>query len=189
VLYLGNRMTTANPDRKPSRLTVAVNVDEWKFLTRECSGERGAVTKILGAVVACGLALAMVTSVAAKSTSGHASTYTRHSQAVPGVKRDSHGRIERSSSARSSFQHSHPCPSTGKASGACPGYVVDRRAVEAWRARRSGEHAVADGAGGEAQGQGRVTRDWLVRVGGRNAGHLSTCVTTRHRAHWERPSE
>jgi len=48
-----------------------------------------------------------------------------HPRATAGVKRDSHGRIARSSSARSAFEHSHPCPSTGKTSGACPGYVVD----------------------------------------------------------------
>ena len=39
--------------------------------------------------------------------------------------RDSNGRIARRSSARAAFQASHPCPSTGKTSGACPGYVVD----------------------------------------------------------------
>ena len=39
--------------------------------------------------------------------------------------RNSHGRISRSSTAKRQFQHSHPCPSTGKAHGACPGYVVD----------------------------------------------------------------
>ena len=39
--------------------------------------------------------------------------------------RDSHGRIRRTSTAKLMFQHSHPCPSTGKASGACPGYVID----------------------------------------------------------------
>ena len=39
--------------------------------------------------------------------------------------RNSHGRIRRSSTAKRQFQHSHPCPSTGKTSGACPGYVVD----------------------------------------------------------------
>jgi hypothetical protein len=27
--------------------------------------------------------------------------------------------------AKSEFKHSHPCPSTGKSSGACPGYVID----------------------------------------------------------------
>jgi hypothetical protein len=25
--------------------------------------------------------------------------------------------------ARSDFEHAHPCPSTGRSSGACPGYV------------------------------------------------------------------
>jgi hypothetical protein len=31
----------------------------------------------------------------------------------------------RSSAARREFQRLHPCPSTGKPIGACPGYVVD----------------------------------------------------------------
>jgi hypothetical protein len=31
----------------------------------------------------------------------------------------------RSRAARNSFQSSHPCPSTGRGYGACPGYVVD----------------------------------------------------------------
>src|SRR5947209_2474775 len=31
----------------------------------------------------------------------------------------------RSSFARRQFQREHPCPATGKATGACPGYVVD----------------------------------------------------------------
>jgi hypothetical protein len=41
------------------------------------------------------------------------------------IERDSHGRIKRSSSAKHSFVRTHPCPSTGNTSGACPGYVVD----------------------------------------------------------------
>lgn len=49
------------------------------------------------------------------------SSYTRAS----GVARDSHGRIKRSGRARSEFQHSHPCPSTSRSSGGCPGYVID----------------------------------------------------------------
>ena len=63
--------------------------------------------------------------------SGHSSSHSfshshgSGSKAMPGVPRDSHGRIARSSSARSNFQHSNPCPSTGKSSGACPGYVID----------------------------------------------------------------
>ena len=54
-----------------------------------------------------------------------ANTATHHSTYATGVARDSHGRIKRSPQARRDFQKSHPCPSTGKTSGACPGYVVD----------------------------------------------------------------
>ena len=56
------------------------------------------------------------------SSSSHASG--SHPKAA-GVARDSHGKIARTRSARAGFEHSHPCPSTGKTSGACPGYVVD----------------------------------------------------------------
>jgi 5-methylcytosine-specific restriction endonuclease McrA len=41
------------------------------------------------------------------------------------VKRDRHGRIKRSSAAKHAFERQHPCPSTGRTSGRCPGYVVD----------------------------------------------------------------
>jgi hypothetical protein len=47
------------------------------------------------------------------------------SRAAPGVPRDSHGRIARSSKAKDEFKKAHPCPSTGRTSGACPGYVID----------------------------------------------------------------
>jgi hypothetical protein len=39
--------------------------------------------------------------------------------------RDSHGKIQRSSSARAEFRRQHPCPATGRGTGACPGYVID----------------------------------------------------------------
>jgi hypothetical protein len=42
-----------------------------------------------------------------------------------GVVRDAHGRIKRSTRAKDAFRRSHPCPSTGKTHGACPGYVID----------------------------------------------------------------
>lgn len=38
---------------------------------------------------------------------------------------ESSRRAERSTAMRSAFQKMHPCPSTGRTSGACPGYVVD----------------------------------------------------------------
>src|SRR5436190_8807231 len=61
-----------------------------------------------------------------RSTSGPASLSSHPSTArAAGVSRDSHGRIKRSEGAKLDFEHNHPCPSTGKISGACPGYVVD----------------------------------------------------------------
>jgi len=42
-----------------------------------------------------------------------------------GVQRDSHGKIARSEHAKTSFKKQHPCPSTGKTSGACSGYLID----------------------------------------------------------------
>jgi hypothetical protein len=59
-------------------------------------------------------------------SSGHHSSQSHaHSKAATGVQRDNHGRIKRSAEAKGHFKNSHPCPSTGKSSGACPGYVID----------------------------------------------------------------
>lgn len=41
------------------------------------------------------------------------------------VTRDAHGRIKRSAIAKHNFEHTHPCPSTGRIRGSCPGYVID----------------------------------------------------------------
>lgn len=49
-------------------------------------------------------------------------TFTHHSSVSS---RNSHGKVQRSEDARDSFQRSHPCPSSGKKTGACTGYVVD----------------------------------------------------------------
>src|SRR5215831_1394002 len=38
--------------------------------------------------------------------------------------RNAYGTTRRSHSARSAFVRQNPCPSTGKTSGRCPGYVV-----------------------------------------------------------------
>ena len=48
-----------------------------------------------------------------------------HSKAARSVAGNKHGRIKRSSSAKHSFERQHPCPSTGRTNGRCPGYVVD----------------------------------------------------------------
>lgn len=39
--------------------------------------------------------------------------------------RDSHDRVKRSVAAKDAFRREHLCPSTGRASGSCPGYVID----------------------------------------------------------------
>ena len=68
----------------------------------------------------------------ARTTS--ASAVTTNTTIVPATRprtvsitfaRDSHGRIKRSESAKREFEAMHPCPSTGRASGRCPGYIVD----------------------------------------------------------------
>jgi hypothetical protein len=56
-----------------------------------------------------------------KSSSGpshnhHSSSWSSHSSGNP---------HKRSRAARDAFERQHPCPSTGKSSGRCPGYVVD----------------------------------------------------------------
>jgi hypothetical protein len=45
----------------------------------------------------------------------------------PSVTRDSHGKIKRSRTAKDAFERQNPCPSTGKTSGSCRGYVVDHK--------------------------------------------------------------
>ena len=57
---------------------------------------------------------------------GHSNSQSRHGGArakTPDVPRDAHGRIQRSARAKNEFRKAHPCPSTGKTSGACPGHV------------------------------------------------------------------
>lgn len=64
-------------------------------------------------------------SAGAHSYGSHAFGGSSKSHAVPGVKRDTSGKIARSPQAKREFQQSHPCPSTGKAGASCRGYVID----------------------------------------------------------------
>ena len=41
------------------------------------------------------------------------------------LNRDSNGAIARSASSVAAFKRANHCPSTGKATGTCPGYIVD----------------------------------------------------------------
>ena len=52
-------------------------------------------------------------------------SYSFHRGTNLGIERDARGRIARSAKAKDEFKRSHPCPSTGKSYGACPGYVID----------------------------------------------------------------
>ena len=64
-----------------------------------------------------------------KVSSSAKPTASKHEPNMPATssvaKRDSRGRTARSSKAKVSFMKKHPCPSTGKTSRACQGYVVD----------------------------------------------------------------
>ena len=75
------------------------------------------------------LAIFLPVPVLSKSGRGGSSqashAHVTHGSTSVSVPRDAHGRIQRTSAARSSFQHANLCPSTGKTSGACPGHVVD----------------------------------------------------------------
>jgi hypothetical protein len=73
------------------------------------------------------LLLAMLAPTASFARSGgHAhSGYGRYHVYSSRSYSGSHGRIRRSRAARAEFEREHPCPTTGRTSGACPGYVVD----------------------------------------------------------------
>lgn len=62
------------------------------------------------------------------SSSHHSSkSYTTNSRSTNarGVQRNSKSRIARDPKQKARFEKAHPCPSTGRSHGACPGYVVD----------------------------------------------------------------
>lgn len=50
---------------------------------------------------------------------------TQGPRAGVGVSRTAKGKVARSPQAKAAFKKTHPCPSTGRASGSCPGYVID----------------------------------------------------------------
>jgi hypothetical protein len=60
----------------------------------------------------------------AKPKSRSIASHTRSTKCTT-CTRDSNGRIKRNKVAADSFRRSYPCPSTAKASSACPGYVID----------------------------------------------------------------
>ncbi len=76
-------------------------------------------------VLAALLALAPETAVA-RSHSSRSSSSTAQSTRAHRTHADRrHSSHLRDPAQRRAFERSHPCPSTGRKSGACPGYVVD----------------------------------------------------------------
>jgi len=90
----------------------------WASFVKSTAGTAGAL--LLAALLAPSFADAKD-----PGSKSHGSKHSGGHPKVTGVVRDSHGRIARSSSAKHAFEKTHPCPSTGKSSGACPGYVID----------------------------------------------------------------
>lgn len=113
----------------------------------------GAFTRLLAVAIACTTLVVQGTAFA-RGGGGHSSSHSSHSSShssdssshsshsgsassssggsghsghhkAEGVARDSHGKIARSAKAKDDFKRQHPCPSTGRSSGACPGYVID----------------------------------------------------------------
>jgi hypothetical protein len=61
-------------------------------------------------------------------SSTHASgTHHLRSSRCASCPRNAKGKIKRSREAKRQFERQNPCPSTGKSTGSCPGYVVDHR--------------------------------------------------------------
>jgi hypothetical protein len=93
------------------------------------------------------------------SRSSHTHAY-RKNYAAPGyalhssVQRDAHGRIKRSAAAKNAFKRQHPCPATGRSSGACPRIRDRPREIAGMRrCGRALEHAMANGCCREGDGQ------------------------------------
>ena len=80
---------------------------------------RGLLAAIRAGVVAVMLAAVLVpgASLASKSTSSHKPRSHTTTPKKP--------KIKRSARAKRDFKREHPCPSTGKTYGACPGYIID----------------------------------------------------------------
>jgi hypothetical protein len=71
-------------------------------------------------------ALPHIAAARSSSHSSRTSSHTHHAKSKCAYcARDSRGKIKRNPEAKHAFRHSHPCRSTGRTSGACPGYVID----------------------------------------------------------------
>jgi hypothetical protein len=56
----------------------------------------------------------------------HGHSYSHRSSArFVSTRSHQHDRFKRSTAAKNAFKRQHPCPSTGRPGGSCPGYVID----------------------------------------------------------------
>jgi hypothetical protein len=88
--------------------------------------------KVVGSLLVSAILMAPLSfakgSHASGGHSGHTSIHSsvHHSKSYcHSCTHDSHGKIKRSSHAKTEFRNTHPCPSTGKTTGPCKGYVTD----------------------------------------------------------------
>jgi hypothetical protein len=125
---------------------------------------RAIILAVVLSISLCAVAKSSGSHSAHRSSKSHASQRSsshsgyRKSYAAPGyslhssVQRDSHGRIKRNAAAKNAFKHQQPCPSTGRSSGRCPGYVVDHvRALECGGADAPGNMQWQTVAAGKAK--------------------------------------
>ena len=78
-----------------------------------------------GGVMRCLAVILLLLSSSSYSSTHGKSCSTRDSHSSFSHRHSSHGKIKRSRTARAAFMRQHPCPSTGKTHGHCPGYIVD----------------------------------------------------------------
>jgi hypothetical protein len=88
-------------------------------------------------------------------TSAHASgSHHSRSSRCASCPRNAKGKIKRSREAKPQFERQNPCPSTGKFTGSCPGYVVDhRKALAEGGADEPSNMPVANSSRCQSQGQ------------------------------------
>ena len=86
---------------------------------------RRTIAKFAVLVLLSSISLPAAASHGSHNTGRSHSGSSSHRATASGVQRNRHGRIRRSAAAKHSFERQNPCPSTGRSSGRCPGYVVD----------------------------------------------------------------
>ncbi len=135
-----NRRDVASIDKTPNDAHLApspVTLASVEVRSRPLGFSGPGIVVAYNTVVVRTLALPSMASSGSHSTGrshSHSSSHVRsysgshhHSRrsASSSIRRDTHGRIRRSAAAKHSFERQHPCPSTGRATVRCPGYVVD----------------------------------------------------------------